>query len=275
MIYAFDQWCQVAVSKIRYKPDRVAIYNELYTHLEDLYYAATDRGFTAKDAEAEALKAMGSPTELAPQFGAIHSPWLGYLLNLTRWLLYALCAAVLLQTIAFFRNDTPSPLQTPWYFENPGGEIENSWSGYPIVERRVLYMEPEVSAHSDGFTFKTTRAALVLTDSQTDLYTDYYTLYIQIEVSSLLQWAQLDDIPADYFWAVDSLGNTYLSLNHVPDLSQPYVSGDLIRTDFFTQTMEMELNSFCSADAEWLELRYDRNGRDIRLRIDLTGGDSQ
>lgn len=26
-------------------------------------------------------------------------------------------------------------------------------------------------------------------------------------------------------------------------------------------------------EAQWVELRYDRDGRDVRLRIDLTGGE--
>lgn len=35
---------------------------------------------------------------------------------------------------------------------------------------------------------------------------------------------------------------------------------------------EMELTDFLSQDAQWIDLHYDRAGRDMVLRIDLTGG---
>ena len=94
-----------------------------------------------------------------------------------------------------------------------------------------------------------------------------------MEVSSLLQWAELDDIPYRDFWAVDSLGNVYCTSSVSGYTTQSWVSGDLERTGFFTYPMNLYLTNFCSQDADWLELRYDRNGRDIRLRIDLTGGE--
>jgi len=37
--------------------------------------------------------------------------------------------------------------------------------------------------------------------------------------------------------------------------------------------MDLWLNNFSSQEAQWIELRYDRDGRDIRLRIDLNGGE--
>ncbi len=37
-------------------------------------------------------------------------------------------------------------------------------------------------------------------------------------------------------------------------------------------TWQLWLSGFCSQDADWIELRYDRSGRDVRLRVDLRGG---
>ena len=55
----FDWWCKTAVDQIRYGPDRKAVYDELYAHLEDRYDAELDRWETAEEAMEATLKAMG------------------------------------------------------------------------------------------------------------------------------------------------------------------------------------------------------------------------
>lgn len=271
----FDWWCKTAVDQIRYWPDRDAVYQELYAHLEDRYDAATDRGLTPEEAVEEALNSMGSASELAPVLGAIHRPYWGYILFATRCLKWIAVIAVALQLFAFFRYNTPSRGATHWYYENPGAEIVNVWADGTGESRRVMDFVPSASDTSDGFTFEATRAVMTFHDHYTDDTKDAYYFWLRVEVSGLHQWAQLKDIPLHDFWAVDSLGNTYCSNTECAYTSQRWVSGNLDRTGFFTYTMDMWLTNFCSQEAEWIELRYDRNGRDIRLRIELTGGEGE
>lgn len=271
----FDWWCQTAVDQIRYWPDRDAVYAELYAHLEDLYDAGTDRGLTPEEAAEEALRAMGSASELAPVLGAIHRPWWGYLLFATQCLVWIGIIALCIPLFTFLRFNWPSNNETSWYYENPGQALVNVWEDGTGESRRVLDLTPDVRDSFDGFTFDATRAVMTFHDHYTDDTQDAYYFWFQVEVSSVLHWAQLDDIPLHDFYAVDSLGNTYCTSTESAYTSQRWVSGNLDCTGFFTYTMDMLLANFCSQDAQWIELRYDRGGRDICLRIDLTGGEEE
>ena len=273
MANSFDWWCKTAVSKIRYGPDHEAVYRELYAHLEDLYDDATGRGLTPSEARQEALNRMGSAVELAPQLGAIHRPWLGYLLELTKWCIYLVCAALAIQLWGFTRNHSFSVGYIPWYYENPGEPLtvygeDGTWEAH-----RILDYDPDCRTSCDGFTFDVSRAVMSFHDDYADDSQDTFYFHFQVEVTSLFQWAELDDIPLHDFWAVDSLGNTYSSYRNDAHSYQRAVSGNLDKTGYFTCTMDMWINNFCSQDAQWIEICYDRDGRDLRLRIDLNGGE--
>lgn len=271
----FDRWCTAAVEQIRWGPDREAVYQELYAHLEDHYDAAMDRGLSPEEAAREALHSMGSASELAPVLAAVHGPWLGYLLDLSRWLIYGLCAMLILQLIFFFRFQSPSQSRTPWYYENPGEPLTIYAEDGTWESRRLMDYDPDSRDHSDGFTFDVSRAVMCFHDHYTDDTQDDYYFHCRVEVTGLMQWAELKKIPIHDFWAVDSLGNTYCSFKNNAYTYQPSLSGNLDRTGYFTYTMDLWMNNFCSQNAQWIELRYDRDGRDIRLRIDLTGGEAE
>ena len=122
--------------------------------------------------------------------------------------------------------------------------------------------------------YTASRAVMVFHDDYHDDTQDAYYFWFRVDVTGLAQWARLKDIPIHDFWAVDSLGNTYCSYKNGAYSYQRSVSGNLERTGYFRYTMDLWLTNFCSQDAQWIELRYDRDGRDIRLRIELNGGDS-
>lgn len=269
----FDWWCKTAVSQIRYGPDWEAVYNELYAHLEDLYDAAADRGLTPEEATEDALRAMGSASEIAPQLGAIHRPWLGWLIELSKWAIYLVCAALVIQLFVFFRDNSPSQGRTPWYYEKPGEPLTVYAEDGTWESRRLMDYDPDSRDSSDGFTFDVSRAVMSFHDHYSDDTQDTYYFQCRVKVTGLFQWAELDDIPIHDFWAVDSLGNVYSSYRNDAHSYQSAVSGNLERTSYFTYTMDLWLNHFHSQDAQWIELRYDRDGRDIRLRIDLNGGE--
>ena len=218
------------------------------------------------------LKAMGSASELAPQLAAVHRPFWGYVLTCTRWLICFLLVLLALDLVVFVGNNRKSDGYIPWYYENPGEPLVNIWEDGAGQSVRLLDYDPDAVDSSDGFHFDVTRATLVHSDSYNEDEKDLYLFMFQIEVQSILQWAQLHEIPLHEFYAVDSLGNIYLAYNDATYSVNRFVSGNLEQNGPFSWTMDMWLQSFVCDGAEWIEICYDRDGRDISLRIDLTGG---
>jgi len=221
----------------------------------------------------EALRCMGNASEIAPQLGAIHRLWLGWLVELTRWGIYGLCALLALLLFAFFRYQAPSQSRTPWYYENPGEPLTVYAEDGTWESRRLMDYDPDSRDSSDGFTFDVSRAVMSFHDHYTDDNQDAYYFQCRVKVTGLFQWDEIRDIPIHDFWAVDSLGNVYSSFKNDAYSYQRSVSGNLERSGYFSWTMDLWLNNFSSQEAQWIELRYDRDGRDIRLRIDLNGGE--
>lgn len=242
-------WCQAATEKIRYGPDRKAVSQELMAHLEDHRDALMAQGMSKEEAERKAVTAMGSAQELAPQLAAIHNPWLGYLSSiikaaaiLTAALAIYLCVATcgsFLHTLISTRNFDSIP-----------------------ANRQALdfYCRPNVSASSDGFRFQITEAG----------YSKYLsTLYFDLET---IYWPWIDAGGiTSYLWAVDSFGNYYHAIAEEQYESPNRISWSGGMSSSLIHTFSMEIKGF-DCDAQWVELHYDRDGRDIVLRIDLTGG---
>ena len=125
------------------------------------------------------------------------------------------------------------------------------------------YCQPNVSDHSDGYQFTITEAAVNAAGD---------TLHFELQIT-YWPWMQESAI-AKYFWAVDSLGNHYVSKAEVPyeDVPKVKYSGGFYSQGFSCQ--DFDITHFDSR-AQWVALHYDRDGRDIVLRIDLTGGDAE
>ena len=243
------QWCQRAAKDIRYRPDREAVTLELYHHAEDHYDTLIEKGLSPADAEAKVLEAMGSAEEIAPQLGEIHSPWLGRLYCLVRFF------AVITVVFALYL----------WVM-NIGGFIHTlittrNFDSIPVNHPEAShYWQPKVSDWCDGYRFEVVEAGYKEGDD---------VLYFDLQVT---YWPWMEPcIITDLIWAVDSLGNhydsradaTYDAPSFVASSSGMYTSMIFIRN--------MKITGFDSA-AEWVELHYDRDGRDFVLRIDMPGG---
>ena len=111
----FEAWCYHAVARIRFKPDREAVFSELKAHLEDHYDDLIAQGHSPDKAKRLALEAMGDPEEIAPQLGAIHKPWLGYLYRFVKWVTIPACAWAIFLLIAFCGSHIHSLLSTANY----------------------------------------------------------------------------------------------------------------------------------------------------------------
>lgn len=97
------EWLDIAVSGIRFGPDRVAVRKELDGHIEDRM-ADLRRIFPnipQEEACARALSAMGDPEELKISLARVHRPWLGWLWTVSR---YLLCLVLLVNLLIGYSN---------------------------------------------------------------------------------------------------------------------------------------------------------------------------
>lgn len=244
----FDDWCCHAVAQIRFKPDREAVFRELKDHLEDHYDDLLAQGHSPEQARKLAMEAMGNPETIAPQLGEIHRPWLGYLYRVVKWITIPLFAWAVFLLVTHFGSHFHALVSTATY-DSLRAEGEG---GY--------YCQPNVTDSSDGYRFTVTEAAV---NAEGD------TLYLELQS---VRWFWLRE-PAilNHFYAVDSLGNVYASRFDAQYEDIPKVSwGGGYYSQGFTSD-HLEITHFDSR-TQWVELRYDRDGRDIVLRIDLTGG---
>lgn len=260
-VLRFDRWCSLAVSGIRFKPDRKEIYEELYAHMEDQYEELTAAGFSEKEAEDEVAAAMGDPGETSRQLARIHRPFWGYALRAARvcLILSAILALFILpryvQELGITRHGSDE-------FFGEGLETEQG------VNRRVWYDEPKVQDRSDGYTFTVTRAAERFFGDKL-LREDFRRiLYLEIKVFNPRPWAE-ECTAYTEFIAVDSLGNVYPSAYDTD--RTPWLSVTRTRRGLFTDTWLVILRDYRSQEANWIELRYDKSGRHLRLPLDLRG----
>ncbi len=283
-------WCQEAVAQIKYGPDRHAVQQELEDHLEDHYEDYLAAGLSESEAEVRALEAMGSAEEIAPQLAAIHKPFWGYLLSITQYLLIGmmfLMVTSLLTRMGQQEIYDPDKLYQEMFDYDPyvvGGSYGSlQYQGGPPIDagKSILYLEPEEAVSSDGYIFCISRAAVwkhALTK----------TFHFQIKVTNPRIWADPSDAPR-WFWAIDSEGNSYPSAYKTywgeEDPSgqsgidggsegdaQRGIRGARYRTGLTEYTYEMWIPEFESEGIQWIEFHYDRAGRDLVMRVDLTKG---
>lgn len=266
-IYKFKCWAEKAVSGIIFPPDREQVRVELMNHLNDHYDALLEQGIDPEEAQQMAVEAMGDAMEIAPQLAAIHHPIWGYLLRVTRVLLVIAAICVLASGIHFAYNTSYSQ---PWIYRYD--PYEDTYISDEVgVTTRLFYSEPNQTAESDGYTLTLTRAAWWYTDFTDETLQDDDSFGFQIRVFNPRPWAAEPDF-CDWFWAEDSLGNHYYPDDQYWYREDSYVNGGCYHTAPLTYTLDMSLGNFCSQEAEWIDIHYDRDGRNILFRIDLTGG---
>lgn len=247
----FEDWCWRAVAQIRFKPDREEVYRELKAHLEDHYDALLSQGYSPSEAERRAIEAMGDPEEIAPQLGEIHRPWLGYIYRAAKWITAVAGIWAVFLLIAHLGSHIHALISTANY----DSLREEAEGGY--------YCQPEVSDSADGYRFKITEAAL---NAEGDT--------IHLELQTQYGFWMREPAVINYFWAVDSLGNHYASRKDAQYADIPRVSwqGGFHTLGFRSDHLEI---SHFDNHAQWIELHYNRDGRDIVLHIDLNGGEGE
>lgn len=270
----FQNWVRQAVSRIVLTQDRITAGRELMDHMEDRYQHYLDRGAAPADAECQAIASMGDPEALSHQLGAIHRPFWGLCLQYSRrilsvmLLLTVLCLGGRILAGYLFIGGYAQPVYSRYHpyrdtlISDATGQLH-----------RTFYSQPDASATSDGYTLTLRSAALwhgSYTDTAGQTQTDDY-FYFLVEVSNPRPWADYEDI-LRWFWAEDDLGNHYYAAYESGASGAPAIQGSVYHTAPMTWVHDMYLTDFISGDAQWIDLHYDRAGRDVVLRIDLTGG---
>lgn len=253
----FDDWCNAATAKIRYWGDRDAVSAELRGHLEDRYDALIASGLSRVEATAKALEAMGSAKEIAPQLGKIHSPWLGWILSIVR--LVGITALVWAMIVGWYTGISE---WSRWMRNDARSLYEQVYS----VDDITYYDTPNVRTWVDGYCLRVTEVAVVPEDSMFHAS----QLHVNVEVT---WWPWMDGLAVqDEIWALDSNGTYYHSydINGIEGTPRIAYTGGLFGL-VGKSTWYFAIANF-DCDSQWVELHYDREGRDMVLRIDLMGG---
>lgn len=263
-------WLGEAVKQIRFVPDRKVVFEELAAHIQDRSDDLVTRGYTREEADERTLRAMGDPSEIGKQLDLVHKPWLGWLWMVSRWLaifavLVLLWCVLLSGMFSAWNSDR---LVAQDYLDPETDVVQHSVYG---EQNRILYWEGDGdTAKWNRYTFRIEKAAVWNNTT--------YDLYGHMTVSGFLPWE--DYFYLDETYAVDSLGNYYQNFQSIYFDNALYEESGWKMLDmgwayhrnlttwwygFFVNGLDPE--------AEWIELRYDRNGQNIVLRIDLTGGE--
>ena len=280
MNISWKSWVFRACVHIRFKPDRAVVQEELLAHLEDKAETILrEKDVPVSEAEKQALASMGDADEVGRQLAAVHKPLLGYLWLWSRRALVVCIAMVIWAAFGFpERNDFGLYVASDEirYWQDEFGGYSNY---YDYVEDMThTELAPDCVDESDGYTFTVPAAAVHRADPSYDedghILNEYTHLTLTIQATS--RFLSLEGcIPFDDFYAVDDLGNVYISYEQAGRASwngQKMLGGDRGPIDPWTCRYQAKLTSL-DPEASWVEIRYDREGRDIRLRIDLTGGE--
>lgn len=262
--WKFTRWCNTAAGKIRYFPDREHVAKELRDHLEDRYECFLAAGCSEEVAVDKALDAMGSAEEIAPQLAAVHRPFWGFLYSISKWI-FRISVAIMITLTA--GNIAISMINGEFRIHN------TNWN--PMYDpsfvdaQRTHYSEPDVRYYDSGYVFTLTQAAVWESPQR-----DSADLFFKIRIQAILPGAIRPDI-IDHLWADDNLGRFYYPysegryINH--DRS---VFGNCTQITPITWEYELRIYDFDAQGTQWIDIHYDREGRDMVLRIDLAGGDS-
>lgn len=263
----FQKWCNEVTSGIRTHPDRENASKELAHHLEDKYQLLIAEGMNPAAAAEKAVADMGDPLELSLQLASAHPPIWGKLYTYTKWaLVVCLCVTTIMYLIFF----TLTRYVITTYHEFDPTIVQLGGDEY-LLET----YDPSCVDTSDGYLLNVSDASLWLVEMQNShgeiMRTHYFN--VRIDSCTYIPWAEEPDF-SEWMWAVDSLGNYYYSEREDSMAQESSIDAKDYHTGMFTYTHNLWLRPYISQEAQWIEVHYDRSGRDIVLRIDLTGGET-
>ena len=257
-----DRWCHNATKLIKFDPDRYAVHDELKQHLLDKQEELRAQGVPEEEIETQAVEAMGSAEEIAPQLAAIHKPFWGYTYRVCCIILWILLV-VMLPVLLFRVEQVFSYLEKPTFYD-PVQNANIHWNITP---------ETTVSAGEYTFTLEQVRLSGE-TYKNSDEEIQYLSALIKVQHPQMYNGAEL----MDFVWAEDSLGNVYHNVAarcYIPAIkSERFIQVGYQRYLFWSY-FTLRLQGFRSDGIKWIDLHYDRDDTVFTIRIDLPGGEDR
>ncbi len=251
----FDKWCRQATKEIRYGPDRQQVYRELMAHLEDSRDARMGAGMAEEEATRKALAAMGEATAIAPELGKIHRPFWGYFYRVVKMLAIGLCAVAIYTVLSRISSTVG------YYIDRSNGAYElpfDAMETYSVINH-------DATAWCDGYRFTVSRSVYWRYEDENHLRFRLEVICPDLFANKC--WA------VDHIWAVDDRGTYYLCDDDRAGSQEPqlwintYSGVGMVAS--YVITVEFMPSDY---EAKWLELHYDRDGREMVLRFELKGG---
>lgn len=120
------EWSRRACRYIRHPADLKAVRAELDAHLQDRISELTDSGLRYHDALRQVEAAMGDPDEVGRQLGSIHTPWMSYLVTLSKWL----CVLLILFSLIFYGHQVWWDLESRFIYGTKPWTHEETYDYY-------------------------------------------------------------------------------------------------------------------------------------------------
>ena len=257
---AMRNWLKRATKPVRYPPDRRRVRKELASHIDERTEGFIKRGMSLGDARRQALERMGSPEETGALLRLVHKPWLGWCLCIFRGLTVLLLLAFLL----VFGSKKLFLTQK---------QAEQEWGIYKYEETvfasRDWHCDDAIQYDACSIKCKDVRLGWAVSRGNTWLDTLYdkfgkYTSkhYIYQKCGILLQatfapWNRNENLPYAVKRIVDDKGTE----DHIDRIYTARIR-PWAELYYFPFPIEMR-------EAEWLDLYWDYNGNEQRMRIML------
>ena len=267
-----DQFCRQVCAYVRFRPDHAAITAELIAHMEDHQAALLERNpdMLPREAEAEAIRAMGSPEDLGRELNKSHSPLLGWFqiwFGRAVWTVAVLVLAIaLLQAGNTLFNLAALPYNNAAYMNH----LLEHYDEYDVAAD----FTPDTSWQWDGYTFSIQRAVITRSEAGESGGEALHLNYL-MKVTHANPWQREPEF-REWLWAEDDLGNRYPSRGQQEQENLPVSAGDSAGNPAagypFVSYYDMWVTGI-DPEADQLTLRFTRYGENvIYLTLPLKGG---
>ena len=257
------RWCSDATLGIRISPDKELVAQEIYDHIYDRTALLILQGMDGDSAEQAVLAIMGNPLDVSSALGKLHRPFWTLALRWAKRVI-AVLMFVFLFTYGLHYLETV-------FFRNTIVEFDKSAPPALSGTHQLLWQDKiRVTESAEGYRIRAYQTSLWHTTSldgdQREL------LNIQLKITNPIPWSLEPDF-GSWIWAEDSLGNRYVCGGFDTPAMEPAIQAVQYHTGTTTYILDLWIFQYVSQNAQWLDLHYDRDGREITLRIPLSGGE--
>ena len=257
------RWCSDATLGIRISPDKELVAQELYDHFYDRMAELLSGGLDGDSAERSVKEFMGNPLAVNTPLGQLHRPFWTLAL---RWAHRAMVALAILTLLCYGIHYLDTT-----FFRNTIVEFDRSAPPALSGTHQLLWKDaPKVTETADGYrirAYQTTLWHTTTLDGEQRLL-----LNIQLKITNPIPWSECPNF-GDWIWAEDSTGNHYVCAGLDTSAMEPTILPTQYHTGPTSYILDLWIFQYASEDALWLDLHYDRDGRDLTWRIPLPGGE--